>query len=94
MWRVTQGPTQGRSTCPSPKGSSSSSAMSPSAFRLNPAPCVESSKATSTGVTPMPTRFDTEALHRAAGTLPRPIEVKAMEDCTVEGSTHRNIRPA
>ncbi len=54
---------------------------------------MESSKATRSGVNTMPTRFDTEALHRAAGTLPRPMEVKAMEDCTVDGRTQTNIRP-
>ena len=48
---------------------------------------------TSSGVTTMPNRFETEALHSAAATLPRAIEVKAIEDCTVEGSTQTNIRP-
>ena len=41
----------------------------------------------------MPRRFDSEALQSAAGTLPRAIEVKAMEDCTVEGSTQTNSSP-
>ena len=29
----------------------------------------------------------------AAATLPRAIEVKAIEDCTVEGRMHRNMTP-
>ena len=41
----------------------------------------------------MPSRFDAEALQTAAGTLPRAIEVKAIDDCTVEGSRHRNSMP-
>ena len=42
----------------------------------------------------MPTRLDSEAQHTAAGTLPRAIEVKAIEDCTVEGSIQRKITPS
>ena len=40
-------------------------------------------------VRPMPMRFDADALHTAAGTLPPAIEVKAIEDCTVEGNRLR-----
>ena len=36
----------------------------------------------------MPNRLDAVALQMAAGTLPLASEVKAMEDCTVEGSMH------
>src|SRR5271163_5254553 len=42
----------------------------------------------------MPTRLDAEALHKAAATLPPAIEVNAIEDCTVDGRVHRNIRPS
>jgi hypothetical protein len=41
----------------------------------------------------MPIRFEKDALHTAAATLPRAIAVKAMLDCTVEGSSVRNSRP-
>ena len=41
----------------------------------------------------MPSRFDSEALHTAAATLPWAIEVKAMEDCTVDGNRQRNSSP-
>ena len=34
-----------------------------------------------------------EAAHTAAGMLPPAIEVKAMDDCTVDGSAHRNSTP-
>ncbi|VEB44102.1 Uncharacterised protein [Chromobacterium violaceum] len=37
----------------------------------------------------MPSRFDAVALQMAAGTLPWAMEVKAMDDCTVDGSMHR-----
>ncbi len=49
---------------------------------------------TITGVRKMPITLDRVALHTAAGTLPRAMEVKAIEDCTVEGSRHRNSTPA
>ncbi len=42
----------------------------------------------------MPRMLEADAEHSAAATLPRAMEVKAMEDCTVEGSTHRNSSPA
>ena len=41
----------------------------------------------------MPSRLENEALHTAAATLPRAIEVKAIDDCTVEGSSVRNSMP-
>src|ERR1700677_3859357 len=59
-----------------------------------PLPWALSSNPTSAGVSTIPNMLDTEALHRAAGTLPRAIEVKAIEDCTVEGSTQTNINPS
>ena len=56
-------------------------------------PPVPASRASSNGVRKTPSRLDSEALHTAAGTLPRAIEVKAIEDCTVDGSAHRNSTP-
>jgi hypothetical protein len=41
----------------------------------------------------MPTKFEAEALHTAAATFPRATEVKAIDDCTVEGRVHRNRMP-
>ena len=41
----------------------------------------------------MPSRLDAVAAHSAAGTLPRAIEVNAIDDWTVEGSTHSRISP-
>ena len=46
------------------------------------------------GVRKTPSRFDAEALHIAAGTLPPATDVKAIEDCTVEGSAASKIKPA
>ncbi len=48
----------------------------------------------SSGVSRMPNRLDAVAAHSAAATLPRAIEVKAIEDCTVDGSTHSISTPA
>ena len=45
------------------------------------------------GVTRMPSSVEAEALHTAAGMLPRAMEVKAMADCTVAGRAHRNSTP-
>lgn len=41
----------------------------------------------------MPIRLLADALQTAAATLPRATEVNAIEDCTVEGKTHRNKIP-
>jgi len=51
------------------------------------------SRVTNNGVRKMPNRFDAEALTTAAATLPRAIEVNAMDDCTVDGSRHRYSMP-
>ena len=37
--------------------------------------------------------LDSDALTIAAGTLPWAIEVNAIEDCTVDGTRHRNSTP-
>ena len=66
--------------------------MSPTPLIENP-PWVLSSRPASSGVSSMPSRLDAVAAHSAAGTLPRAIEVKAIEDCTVDGSTHSSSRP-
>ena len=41
----------------------------------------------------MPSSVDADALQMAAGMLPRAMAVKAMADCTVAGSAHRNSTP-
>lgn len=51
------------------------------------------SSATNTGVMKMPAMLESEALHTAAGTFPRAMAVKAIEDWTVEGSSVRNSSP-
>ena len=48
---------------------------------------------TSSGVNTTPMRFDAEALTIAPGTLPRAIEVNAIDDCTVDGTSVRYSRP-
>jgi len=41
----------------------------------------------------MPNKFDAEALTMAAATLPRATEVNTIDDCTVDGNTHKNKIP-
>lgn len=41
----------------------------------------------------MPARLEKEPAQIAAGTLPRAIEVKAIEDWIVEGTRQRNSSP-
>ena len=43
----------------------------------------------SAGVRKTPRMLEAEALTTAPATLPRAIEVKAIEDCTVEGTSVR-----
>src|SRR3546814_17986173 len=45
------------------------------------------------GVRNTPSRLDADALQTAAETLPRAMEVKAIEDWTVEGRQHKNRMP-
>ena len=47
----------------------------------------------STGVSTTPSRFEKLAAQIAAATLPPAIEVNVIEDCTVDGSAHRNSSP-
>ena len=56
-------------------------------------PCAPISSPTSIGVAKMPIRLEAEAAHTAPALLPRAIEVKAIEDCTVEGSVVRKRTP-
>ncbi|MGW0655632.1 hypothetical protein ACWD4T_43905, partial [Streptomyces umbrinus] len=44
-------------------------------------------------VSTMPTREEKEPAQIAAGTFPRAIEVKAIEDWTVDGTRVRKSRP-
>ena len=55
--------------------------------------CGTTNRLTSSGVTKMPIRVEAEALHTAAATLPRAIEVKAIDDCTVAGNMHKKSTP-
>src|SRR5450830_382909 len=57
------------------------------------APCATTITLTISGVRKIPSKLDAEALQIAAGTLPRATDVKAIEDCTVDGNTHRNKMP-
>src|SRR5690606_25943128 len=45
------------------------------------------------GVNTMPIMLEAEALQTAAETLPLAMDVNAMADCTVPGSTHKYSTP-
>ena len=61
--------------------------------RLSPRASSAISEMASSGVMKTPSRFDIEALMIAAATLPRAIEVKLIELCTVDGSRQMYSRP-
>ena len=48
---------------------------------------------TSSGVSTTPRMLDNDALTMAAETWPRAIDVNAIEDCTVDGTRHKNSTP-
>jgi hypothetical protein len=54
-------------------------------------PCTRSNSPARSGVATIPISVDAEALHSAAATLSRAIQVNATEACTVEGSVHKSI---
>ncbi|SLJ38650.1 Uncharacterised protein [Mycobacteroides abscessus subsp. abscessus] len=84
----------GRNTCPATKGNSSCTTISSIAVGetvASPVVCISS--ITNTGVMKTPNMFETDALTTAAATLPRAIDVNAIEDCTVEGNRHRYSTP-
>src|SRR4029079_8012882 len=94
-WRSMNAPIQGRANWPATNGTNNCSVMSRSALPgAMPAPCVWISAATSSGVSTMPIRLENDALHTAARTLPRAIDVNAIDDCTVAGNVHRNSMPS
>lgn len=90
----TQAPIQRRANWPSTKGSNSCSMILPTASNeIGALPALATTVPTSSGVRKMPSRLEADALHTAAGTLPRAIDVKAMADCTVAGRQHKNRMP-
>jgi hypothetical protein len=75
-------------------GNSSCMTMSRTADpSMRGAPVVCLSKTTSSGVSTTPRMLDSDALTIAADTLPWAIDVNAIEDCTVDGTRHRNSTP-
>ncbi|CUJ57262.1 Uncharacterised protein [Achromobacter xylosoxidans] len=68
--------------------------MRPASARPWPPPWRCSSTATSSGVSTVPSRLDAVAAQIAPGTLPRAIDVKAIDDCTVDDNVHTKITPS
>lgn len=67
--------------------------MSTSESAEKPPALLPSTAAASSGVTTMPTSEEKEPAQIAAGTLPRAIEVKAIDDWMVDGTSVRKSRP-
>src|SRR5271163_3032597 len=85
---------QGRSNWPTANGNNSCSRMSRIALAsIRVPPLVFISSTTSNGVSAIPTMLDSDALTSAPETFPRAIDVKAIEDWTVDGTRHRNSSP-
>ena len=72
----------------------SCSTMSPTPRAEKPPCALQQQRRPAAASAAMPSRLDAVAAHSAAGTLPRAIEVKAIDDCTVDGSTHSISSPA
>ncbi len=89
LCRASQAPISGRTSWPATKGARICSAIFSIESKEIAPPEPLASSSTRSGVTTTPSMLDTEALVRAAGTLPPAIEVKAIEDCTVDGSSVR-----
>ena len=87
-------PIQRRRNCPARNGTSSCSTILTSESAENPPPLLPSSPAASSGVMTMPASEEKEPAQIAAGTLPRAIEVKAIDDWIVEGTRVRKSRPS
>jgi hypothetical protein len=83
---------RGCTSWPARNGSSRCVTIVPTPFSDSP-PAAPSSRPASSGVSTMPSRLESEALHSAAGTLPPAIEVNTTEACTADGSVHRNSTP-
>src|SRR5580704_2569193 len=80
-------PISGCNNCPQTKGTNSCNVISPTVCHADAdLTWLESIRFTASGVTKMPMILEAEALQIAAGTLPLAIDVKAIEDCTVDGS--------
>src|SRR5580698_2254285 len=88
-------PIAGRSNWPATNGTSSCSTMLPTVCHAEPpaALWLDTTTPTIAGVMKMPSKLDADAAQTAAGTFPRPMEVNAMEDWTVDGSVQRNRTP-
>lgn len=93
MCRVTKPPIQRRASCPARNGTSSWSTIFSSESAEKPPTLAPSRLAASSGVITMPAREEKEPAQIAAGTLPRAIEVKAIEDWIVDGTRVRKSRP-
>ncbi|MNQ98724.1 hypothetical protein D3C85_1144290 [compost metagenome] len=94
LLRSAQAPIHGRSRLPAAKGSNSWIRMRPASARPCPPPCRCSSTATSSGVSTVPSRLDAVAAQMAPGTLPRAMDVNAIDDCTVDDKVQTNSTPS
>src|SRR5438105_2585692 len=91
--RSAHAPIHGRSRCPAANGTRSCRTTWEIPATLNALPWSLDTSPNRIGVRNRPARLDPAAEQTAAATLPPAIEVNAIEDCTVEGSTQTNSTP-
>ena len=84
-----------RKIWPTMNGNSNCSAILPTEPHVMVTePSVVISANTSSGVMKTPSRFDTDADTTAALTWPRAMATNVIDDCTVDGTSVRNRKPA
>ncbi len=91
--RATRPPIHRRVSWPARKGTRSRATTASSESAETPEPAPPSSSAVRSGVRTTPTSVEKVPAQMAAGTLPRAMEVKVIEDWTVDGTTHRKSSP-
>src|SRR5579872_366455 len=91
--RPTHAPIHGRNRWPPTNGTRSCSMIWPTPATLAAPPWKLDMAPNKTGASTMPTRLDAVAEQMAAAMFPPAIDVRAIEDCTVDGRAQRNRTP-
>src|SRR3546814_10077729 len=82
LLRCIHWPIHGRVNCPAMKGASNCSMMSRKMSKDRATPLAWSNQPARRGLMKTPRKFDSDAAHNAAATLPPAIDVNAIDDCT------------
>src|SRR3546814_19154695 len=76
------------------KVASNCSMMSRKMSKDRATPLAWSNQTARRGLMKTPRKFDSDAAHNAAATLPPAIDVNAIDECTVDGIKQRSTTPA